>query len=158
MVCFDDFYGWVPYSTLLALVDQYQCSVQNKGGMVTFSPFVCVFTSNASPRDWYDYTKPHIVYGALERRLDHVYEHRFPSVDLDGVPKTAVVVTTVNGSPRFHPLYKYFKEVPVTEHSADQEHEQHFFLPEDVLAEQGDTQTIEDAELEYFYDKMVDRP
>lgn len=125
--------------------------------MVTFRPFICVFTSNAAPRQWYDFDKPHITFGALERRLDHVFEHRFPTVDLDGVAKTDIVVTTVRGSSRFHPLYQYFKEVPQTEHSADQEHEQHFFSPADVLQEQGDTQELEEAELEYFYDMMVDR-
>ena len=155
-VVFDDFYGWIPFSTLLALVDQYQCSVQTKGGMVTFAPFLCVFTSNAAPNQWYKYDGPHMEYAAVQRRLDHIYEHRFPSVELDGIPTSNVIVTVHKGSARFHPLWTFMKPVQSRADNTDGLL-QYTFAPTDVLAELGDTQNLEDAELELFYEKQVDR-
>lgn len=70
-VVLDDFYGWMPYSLLLNLLDAYPMQVSVKGGYVQFTARRIFITSNASPDTWYDYTKTGSPFEALERRITH---------------------------------------------------------------------------------------
>jgi len=49
----DDFYGWVKYGTLLALLDGYPYRAEIKGGFVYASWTKVVITSNDAPEQWY---------------------------------------------------------------------------------------------------------
>lgn len=69
-VVLDDFYGWLPWSTLLNICDQYQLTVETKGGNVNFVAKNLIITSNADPNTWYDHTNSHMSWAALERRVD----------------------------------------------------------------------------------------
>lgn len=52
-VVLDDFYGWLPYDTLLRLGDRYPQLVPTKGGYVQFTASTLAITSNKLPKDWY---------------------------------------------------------------------------------------------------------
>lgn len=52
-VVFDDFYGTIPYSQLLNLIDRYPCKAQCKGGVVNFCATKIVLTSNRTHISWY---------------------------------------------------------------------------------------------------------
>lgn len=68
-VVLDDFYGWLPWSTLLNMLDRYPMKVQTKGGMVNFCPKRIFITSNKPPEEWY--SNPHDMQ-ALLRRIDFI--------------------------------------------------------------------------------------
>lgn len=71
-VIFNDFYGGVPYSELLNLLDRYGGNVEIKGGDVPFTSTHIWFTSNKHVRNWYNEEKfPNI--DALYRRIT-IYE------------------------------------------------------------------------------------
>ncbi len=64
-IVFDDFYGWIPFSLLLRLLDRNPLNLNQKG---TTSPCLATrffFTSNAAPSMWYR----NVAYDALDRRL-----------------------------------------------------------------------------------------
>nr|QTE03574.1 MAG: replication-associated protein [Tarsiger cyanurus CRESS-DNA-virus sp.] len=64
----DDFYGWIPYSSLLSLLDGYQCRLDVKGGHAYAAWTTVVITSNLTPEQWY----PRIGFpAALARRISH---------------------------------------------------------------------------------------
>lgn len=67
-VIIDEFYGWLPYTFMLRLLDKYHMKVETKGGFVNFSPKHLVITSNKFPEDWYDTNK--CSFEPLLRRLD----------------------------------------------------------------------------------------
>ena len=69
-VVIDDFYGWLPYSQLLNILDRYPLNVETKGGTTGFIAKHLVLTSNQHPQEWY---RNH-PYGALERRIDLLVE------------------------------------------------------------------------------------
>lgn len=52
-VVFDEFYGWLPFDTLLRILDWYPLIVETKGSSCHFQSYRFVFTSNVHPRDWY---------------------------------------------------------------------------------------------------------
>lgn len=52
-VIIDDFYGWLPWSFMLRLLDRYPFTVQIKGGTVPFTSKTIYITSNEHPRHWY---------------------------------------------------------------------------------------------------------
>lgn len=52
-VVFDDFYGNIPYSQLLNLLDRYACKVECKGGVLNFTATKIVLTSNRTHIVWY---------------------------------------------------------------------------------------------------------
>lgn len=56
-VVLDDFYGWLPWSFLLQLLDRYPFKVEIKGGSLPFRPTDIFITSNSPPEDWYDLEK-----------------------------------------------------------------------------------------------------
>lgn len=68
-VIMDDFYGWLPWSVLLNVLDAYPLLVETKGGNVNFVARRVFITSNIDPARWYDYEKEHINLGALLRRV-----------------------------------------------------------------------------------------
>jgi hypothetical protein len=53
VVVIDDFYGWIPYSQMLNLMDRYPLNVETKGGTVNFTAKILVITSNKVPTNWY---------------------------------------------------------------------------------------------------------
>lgn len=52
-VVLDEFYGWLPYSTLLRICDRYPLLMETKGGQVNFTAKTIVFTTNSLPHLWY---------------------------------------------------------------------------------------------------------
>lgn len=49
----DDFYGWMPYDTLLRLCDRYPLLIETKGGQTIFLAKTIIITSNNTPAQWY---------------------------------------------------------------------------------------------------------
>jgi hypothetical protein len=86
-VVMDDYYGTVPHSELLRLLDEYPKRVESKGGMINFAPRIVVITSNKAPWEWYDEVKfPWHDYvadcdGPLERRCEVVLDMRGYTVE-----------------------------------------------------------------------------
>ncbi|AUM61848.1 Rep [uncultured virus] len=65
-VIIDDFYGWLPYHTMLRLCDRYPLLVESKGGQRAFLAKRLFITSNKPWTEWY----PNLAnIGALERRI-----------------------------------------------------------------------------------------
>lgn len=65
-VVLDDFYGWLPYDTLLRMCDRYPCLLQSKGGQVQFLAKTIIITSNHTPAQWYK----NCILQAFIRRVD----------------------------------------------------------------------------------------
>lgn len=53
IVIMDDFYGWIPWSLLLNLCDQYPLLVNTKGGTTPFLAKRIYITSNKRYNEWY---------------------------------------------------------------------------------------------------------
>jgi len=111
----DDFYGQVPVSMMLRLLDWYPEPVQTKNGRITPSYETIIITSNVAPKQWYrklwdrrPETEP-----AFMRRLDEVHEVR----------KTTEVGHRVQEVIAYNPLAKRFypepQDTPETTHSND---------------------------------------
>lgn len=70
-VIIDEYYGWLPYDTLLRLCDRYPMLVETKGGQKQFTSKRIVITSNHLPNKWY---KDTICLEPLKRRINlYVY-------------------------------------------------------------------------------------
>lgn len=110
-VCYDDFYGWLPFANLLQLCDRYQCRVQAKGATKQFRPAFVVFTSNSHPQQWYNDAQ--LRYSALERRIDQLYEHFFADAADDklGVSPGDILIRVHKGYDQLHPLYKFMSKL-----------------------------------------------
>ena len=52
-VIIDEFYGWIPFDTLLRICDRYPLLVETKGGQVNFVAENIIITTNAIPSSWY---------------------------------------------------------------------------------------------------------
>lgn len=52
-VIIDEFYGWIPFDTLLRICDRYPLLVETKGGQVNFVAKTIIITTNALPSTWY---------------------------------------------------------------------------------------------------------
>jgi len=52
-VILDDYKAWLPWSTLLQVLDRYPMQVPTKGGFVSFHPKRLIITTNFLPSDWY---------------------------------------------------------------------------------------------------------
>jgi len=52
-VILDDFYGWLPWTFMLRLLDRYPFQIQYKGGMREFTSKNIFITSNQEPASWY---------------------------------------------------------------------------------------------------------
>lgn len=151
-VCFDDFYGWMPFHNLLQLCDRYQCRVQAKGHTKQFRPAFVTFTSNVHPSQWYK-PGPGINYAALERRINFLAEHYRAEAKSDGRYDVGDILIRIHrGFPRCHPLYRFMKPI----FNAD---ENSFFkldmpmLEEDVL----DTDLDEEAMIGVYGTVMDER-
>lgn len=73
IVLLDDFYGWLPWSYLLRLLDRYPLLVRSKAGHMQFSSKVIMITSNLEPSRWYAYNRG-MSYETLERRFTCVMQ------------------------------------------------------------------------------------
>lgn len=70
-IILDDYYGWLPWDTLLRLLDRYPFTIEYKGGSRQFTSRVICITSNVPYTEWY----PSIgidKFPAFTRRIDHV--------------------------------------------------------------------------------------
>ncbi len=67
---FDDFYGWMPWSQLLRIIDRYPFNLNCKGSSSACCATRFFFTSNQHPSMWY----PKMPYGTLERRLSAIID------------------------------------------------------------------------------------
>jgi hypothetical protein len=54
-VILDEFYGWLPYDTLLRVCDFTPLTVPTKGGFVAFTASRVFITSNRLPEQWYKF-------------------------------------------------------------------------------------------------------
>lgn len=72
-VIIDEFYGWLPYDTLLRLCDKYPLLVEIKGGQLQFTSKRIIITTNAIPNAWYK----DVYWPAFERRVSEW--HIFPT-------------------------------------------------------------------------------
>jgi len=72
-VVLDDFYGWIPWSYLLQLLDRYPFQVEVKGGKVHFNSENIFITSNSHPNTWYK-NVPNYDMTPLLRRIDEIKE------------------------------------------------------------------------------------
>jgi hypothetical protein len=81
-VVLDDYYGWLPWDTLLRLMDRYPMLVETKGGQTKFVATTLIITSNKLPHEWY---RGKFDMNALYRRVDHfmVYSKSFPPSGVD---------------------------------------------------------------------------
>lgn len=50
----DEFYGWIPFDTILRICDQYPHSLEVKGGTVPCMVTKVIITSNRHPYSWYN--------------------------------------------------------------------------------------------------------
>lgn len=72
-VVLDDFYGWIPFSELLRVLDRYPLRVPIKGAFVEFTSEVIYITSNKDPEEWYDKENIHGTLEALFRRINEMW-------------------------------------------------------------------------------------
>lgn len=80
-ICFDDFYGWVKWGTLLRLLDNKPARVGKRGGPdIWINPKNIYITSNGYPDQWYAKClgKRGREFGALIRRI-HVFREFYHS-------------------------------------------------------------------------------
>lgn len=70
-VVIDDFYGWIPWSYILQLLDRYPFMVEIKGGKVNFNSKDIYITSNTTPENWYK-NIPNNDLTPLLRRIDEI--------------------------------------------------------------------------------------
>lgn len=97
-VIMDEFYGWIPWDTLLRMCDRYPMMVQTKGGQVQFTSRRIVFTSNLAPKHWYKSER--ISFSAFIRRVkvwvymktltDHLYFDIYSEFDASFNPSNPV--------------------------------------------------------------------
>ncbi len=76
-VIIDEFYGWLPWSLLLRLLDRYPVRVRTNGGTVAFVARRIWITSNADPREWYREGR-HIQWSTLARRITQIVHFNEP--------------------------------------------------------------------------------
>ena len=72
-IVIDDFYGWLPWSFILRLLDRYPFTVQVKGGAVPFTSRRIFITSNQHPQYWYK-NVPNNDMTPLLRRINKIEE------------------------------------------------------------------------------------
>lgn len=73
VVIMDEFTGWIPYNSLLRVLDAFPLLVQCKGGQISFRSKWVLLTANKLPTTWYSaevFRKNDI--GALLRRITKV--------------------------------------------------------------------------------------
>jgi len=65
-VVLDEYYGWLPFDTLLRICDEYPIQVEIKGGSVNFNSETIIITTNKHPNEWY----PNCYMPAFIRRVE----------------------------------------------------------------------------------------
>lgn len=91
-IVIDEFYGWIPLTVFLNLIDCLPMNVQTKGGSVVFNSPTVWFTSNENPITWYSKTFSENPSGqpAYRRRLEEYCDVIFvgygPNKDLKYCP------------------------------------------------------------------------
>lgn len=75
VVVLDEFFGWLPWDTLLKICDRYPLLLETKGGTVNCLVDTVVITTNKPPPSWYG---PKCPFDAFERRVS--VWHHFPTV------------------------------------------------------------------------------
>ncbi len=101
-VLIDDYYGDLPWSLFLRLLDGYKFNLPIKGGFVWKRYRRVIITSNAYPNAWYGAAKE---YAALERRINEV--RNFPeesSVDTESAESQEFTMDQAQPSPMFFDL------------------------------------------------------
>lgn len=68
----DDYYGWLPWSTLLNILDIHPLRIDKKGthGYALWNRVI--ITTNSHPCTWYDFESGKYEYSALKRRVHRV--------------------------------------------------------------------------------------
>lgn len=74
-IIIDEFYGWLPYSQLLRVLDVYPCQVEIKGGYMPLMATTIYVTSNSFVNSWYKYDETRMSLAALRRRIT-CYEYK----------------------------------------------------------------------------------
>jgi len=75
----DDFYGWVPLSIMLQLMDCYPCLLPIKGGFINWRPKFLYITSNKSWDEWYNWQEfGEEMKRAFRRRIDKIHHFDKP--------------------------------------------------------------------------------
>lgn len=76
VVVFDEFSGWLQFTTFKTLIDGTPLSVDAKGGYRNFTSKIVVFCSNNAPEDWWsqDVFRTENDRKAMTRRLHFVFE------------------------------------------------------------------------------------
>lgn len=69
IVLIDDFYGWLPWSYLLRLLDRYPMLVRTRAGHMQFTSKRIYITSNQDPREWYSGS---MNFATLRRRITEI--------------------------------------------------------------------------------------
>lgn len=64
-VIVDEFYGWIPFDTLLRLTDRYPLLLETKGNHVELQADTWIFTTNKDPKAWYQ----NAYWPAFQRRI-----------------------------------------------------------------------------------------
>lgn len=77
-ILLDDYYGYLPYSELLRVLDRYPYQVPIKGGFVQAQWDTVIITSNTPPEKWYK----GLWTAALRRRLNNIFQLE----SIDGIP------------------------------------------------------------------------
>lgn len=65
-VIIDEFYGWMPFDTLLRVCDRYPLLVESKGGQINFVAKTIIITTNAVPSAWYK----NVYFNSFVRRVN----------------------------------------------------------------------------------------
>ncbi|AYP28913.1 MAG: putative viral replication protein [Circoviridae sp.] len=65
-IIIDEFYGWLPFDTLLRLCDRYPLLLEVKGGQVQCLAKRVIITTNALPHNWY---KSNCYFASFVRRV-----------------------------------------------------------------------------------------
>lgn len=65
VIVLDEYYGWLPFDTILRLCDRYPLLLETKGGQVQCNANTIVFTSNTLPDKWYR----NVYFPSFERRV-----------------------------------------------------------------------------------------
>ncbi len=73
-IVINDFNGEMPYSQLLNMMDEGPWTLESKGGVKNCAPRRLIITSNEPMANWYDFRITKGTFGALERRVDYLWE------------------------------------------------------------------------------------
>lgn len=66
-IILDEFYGWLPFDTLLRICDKYPMQVEQKGGQTELVAENIIITTNQKPKQWYK----NAYFPAFQRRVKY---------------------------------------------------------------------------------------